>query len=715
MILRTLGWTLFAGSAAGFVYDEVHRAKSRFADLVTGGLGHWAEWHRQSHDWVSDHVSGLVTQAGLGEATTSLLDLPAFPVMIVLGVLILWLTGASGSELRPIDIVRRPERTDGPAPRRTVPVPSAAQARGAPAVAPGMELRSALVSVRSAFLGVAVFSGFVNILMLTGSFFMLEVYDRVLPSRSVPTLVGLSLLALLLFAMMGGIDFVRTRMLTRIGGVLDETVSGRVHDAVMRLPLKVAQRNDGLQPLRDLDTVRSFLGGLGPTALFDMPWVPLYIGIIYLFHPLLGLVAIAGAIILVSLTLLTEVFTSKAARKASEMSLQQNGLADASRRNAEVVSAMGMGGVMQARWQAMHRSYVASQGRASDVALGFGAFSKVLRMVLQSGVLALGAYLVIHGEATAGIIIAGSILVSRALAPIELAIANWRGFVASRQSWNRINQLLKLLPPEPEPLALPAPQQSLSVEGLTGGPPGATKAVVQDVTFKLQAGDGLAIMGPSASGKSTLVRMLVGVWRGRGAVRLDGATIEQWSNEDLGRVVGYLPQDVELFSGTVAENIARFDPDAQPEAIIAAAKAAGAHDMIVGLSDGYDTHIGDHGSALSAGTQQRVALARALYGDPFLIVLDEPNSNLDADGEAALTQAIMGARGRGAIVIVVAHRPSALAALGHVLAIYKGRPQAFGPKEEVLPKILRPATAATGPGQGPGPGGLPRVASVVKG
>jgi ATP-binding cassette subfamily C protein len=334
-----------------------------------------------------------------------------------------------------------------------------------------------------------------------------------------------------------------------------------------------------------------------------------------------------------------------------------------------------------------------SQRAASDVSGGFGAISKVLRMVLQSAVLAVGAYLVIYQQATGGIIIAGSILSARALAPVDLAIANWKGFVAARQSWARLARLLTAFPATPEVMALEPPANALSVEALSAAAPGQQKLVVQDINFILQAGSGLGVIGPSASGKSSLARCLVGVWSPvRGKVRLDGAALDQWNAELLGAHIGYLPQDVELFGGTVAQNIARFEPDAPAEEIVAAAKAAGVHDLIVKLPEGYETQVGDQGAALSSGQAQRIALARALYRDPFLVVLDEPNSNLDSEGDEALTRAIFGVRERNGIVIVVAHRPSAISGVDHVLVMAQGRQQAFGPKDEILSRVLqRPA------------------------
>jgi ATP-binding cassette, subfamily C, bacterial PrsD len=556
------------------------------------------------------------------------------------------------------------------------------------------ELGAALRACRQAFLAIGLFSGMSNILMLTGSLFMLEVYDRVLPSRSVPTLVALLILTAGLYAAQGFIDAIRSRILVRIGDSLDEAMSMRVYDAMVRLPLKIGAKGDGSQPMRDLDSVRGFLSGAGPSAFFDLPWLPIYLGVCFLFHTYIGLTALAGAVILVILTIVTEVQTRPPTRSATQFAMARNALLEASRRNAEAITAMGMVGRIARRWGDLNRNYVASTGRASDVVGGLGAASKVLRLLLQSSILAVGAWLVIHQESTPGIIIAGSILGARALAPVDLAIANWRGFVGARQSWHRLSQLLGHLPPRTEPMPLQPPAKTLVVQNAAVCPPGEQKIVSQDLNFTLASGKALGVIGPTASGKSSLARMLVGVWTpARGTVRLDGATFDQWSQEALGRHIGYLPQDVELFPGNVAQNIARFEDPPHPEAVLAAAQAAGVHELIVNLPDGYETKVGDHGSALSAGQAQRIALARALYRDPFLVVLDEPNSNLDAEGDEALTRAILGLRARGAIVIVVAHRPSAIAVVDYILVMAKGRQQQFGPKEEVLNRVIQPQGA----------------------
>lgn len=563
--------------------------------------------------------------------------------------------------------------------------------------APGSELADALRSCRAAFAGVALFSGVSNILMLTGAMFMLQVYDRVLPSRSVPTLIAMAILAGILFVGQALIDLARGRIMTRIGAELDDAVGGRVFTAVSRLPLYIGQQGDGLQPQRDLDGIRTFLSSAGPGTLFDLPWLPFYLAIIWSLHPTLGITATCGAILLVTLTAATEVFTRKPISAAAVTGVRRNSLAEASRRNAEVLAAMGMGNRLHDHWREASREYLAQQQRVSDIVGGFGSFARALRLMLQSAMLGVGAWLVIQGEATSGIIIAGSILAGRALAPVDLAIAHWRNFVAARQSWSRLSKLLARLPPDAQPMALPVPGANLTVERIAIGAPGA-QIIVQGVEFSLDAGSVLGIIGPSGSGKSSLVRGLVGAWRPlAGRIKLDGAALDQWSSERLGRYIGYLPQDVELFAGTVAANIARFDPGPDPEAIVAAARAAGVHQLIIGLPNGYETQIGEAGTALSAGQRQRVALARALYRDPFLVVLDEPNSNLDIEGEMALAAAILGIKARGGIVAIVAHRPNILSTVDFLLLMKEGQMQIFGTRECVLSKLLpMPQVSAEG-------------------
>ena len=579
---------------------------------------------------------------------------------------------------------------------------------------PRSELTAALAECRTAFIGVAVFSGILNVLYLTGSFFMLEVYDRVIPSRSIPTLVGIALLALVLYIFQGIIDTIRSRVLVRIAGSLDEAVSQRVYRIQIKLPL-MAPALRGQHPLRDLDQVRSFMSTVGPATLFDLPWLPLYLGICFLFHPWIGIAATVGGSILICVTLLTEVLIRGPAGEAAGLAGKRSTLAEASRRNAEVVQAMGMAGPLGALWGECNARYLAAQQRAADVTTGLGGISKVLRMLLQSAILATGAYLVINQQASGGIIIASSILTARALAPVELAIQHWKGFVTARQSWRRLINLMAKIPNETSRMALPRPAEALALEAVSVSPPGLNKVVVQDVTFELKAGQGLGVIGPSASGKSSLARCIVGVWTaGRGKIRIDGAALDQWSPQDLAPHIGYLPQDMELFAGTVAQNIARFQPEAPAEAVIAAAQAASVHELVLGLPEGYETQIGEAGAALSAGQRQRIGLARALFGEPFLVVLDEPNSSLDHAGEEALTRAILGVRARGGIVVVIAHRPSALAGVDTVLVIQGGRQQAFGPKEAVLKEGPTPAAVVPTSGRSAAAGLPPlRIASPL--
>ncbi len=558
------------------------------------------------------------------------------------------------------------------------------------------ELFEALQACRSAVVGLAFASALINVLYLSGSIYMLEVYDRVLTSRSIPTLVGLTVLIVVLYAFQGCLDLLRGRVLVRVARSLGESLSGRVYAIIGRLALLTRTGGDGLQPLRDLDQVRGFLSSPGPLALLDLPWMPFYVFICFLFHFWIGVTALTGALIIVSLTVLTEMMTREPQKTVTELSGQRQALAEATRRNAESLQAMGMGPRIAARWSELNNRFLLSYQRTSDVSGGFGAMSKVMRMLLQSFVLGVGAYLVIIQEATAGIIIAGSILAARALAPVDLAIANWRNFVAFRQSWRRLTDLMVRLPADKDQMELPAPVANLTVENVSIVPPGVNRVVVQDVAFRLEKGNGLGIIGPSAGGKSCLARVLVGVWpAARGTVRLDGAALDQWSPAMLGPHIGYLPQNVELMAGTVAQNISRFEENPVADNVIAAAKAAGVHEMVLRLPDGYDSEIGESGASLSAGQRQRVALARALYKDPFLVVLDEPNSNLDGEGEEALTRAILSVRRRGGIVVVIAHRPSALAGVDLLMEMRQGRATPPESKEEFVKKRRPPPAPPT--------------------
>jgi ATP-binding cassette subfamily C protein len=543
---------------------------------------------------------------------------------------------------------------------------------------------------------VALFSGIVNLLMLAGPLYMLQIYDRVLSSRSVPTLVALSIFLVGAYGFQGALDMIRSRVVVRAAALLDTRLANTVHGAVIRLAIAGRHAGEGPQPVRDLDQIRAFLMSAGPIAILDMPWVPVFLSICFLIHPWLGLAATAGAIALVTMTLLTERASRAPARAAAQDAGGRSIMMEAQRRSSESIMAMGMAGTLAQRWTALNNRYIAAVGRLSDVAGSFGSVSKVLRLLLQSVILGLGAYLVIRQEVTVGAMIAASIMMGRALAPIETAIANWRGFVAARQSIARLSEALTRAAPKRTATALPKPARSLDVEQVTVVPPGGTASIVADVRFRLRSGDALGIIGPSGAGKTSLVRALVGIWRpAKGNVRLDGAALDQWDPELLGQHVGFISQTVELFDGTISENIARMSVAPDADAVLRAARAAGAHDMILRLPSGYDTPIGEGGEALSGGQRQRIALARALYGDPFLIVLDEPNSNLDSEGEAVLLQAIARVKARGAIVILIAHRATVLSVCNHMLVLANGAQLEFGPREEILRKIsTRPAPPA---------------------
>src|SRR5450631_1143366 len=538
-------------------------------------------------------------------------------------------------------------------------------------------------------IGIAAFSGVINILMLSGSLYMLQVYDRVIPSRNISTLLGLSLMVLLAYVAQGYFDALRSRMLCRVATLFDAGLQEAIHVALATLPLRGAKPMLMQQPLRDLDQVRSFMSSMGPTAFLDMPWIPIFLIGLFLFHPAIGITALLGTAAIVAMTLLPERMTRGAAKIPMDMSAQRQVLADTTQRNAEIIRALGMTDRFTARWSQANERYLRENIRATDVYSNLGSGAKVLRYVLQSGMLGIGAYLVVADRASGGIMIASSIMMGRALAPVEIALGSWKQLVAARQGIARLREICKATAPPPvPPVVLPRPCREVSVQGLTVAAPGTEKPIVSNISFSLKAGMGLALLGASASGKTSLSKALVGIWPAQqGVVRLDGAALDQWRNEDLGRHIGYLPQDVALFDGTVAENICRFDQQASSDAILKAAHIAGVHDIILRLPEGYSTRIGERGMSLSAGQRQRIGLARAVFGDPFLVVLDEPNANLDADGENALTRAIQILRHNKCIVIVISHRPSALAALNMTMVLYEGKAIAFGPREEVFARV----------------------------
>ena len=538
-------------------------------------------------------------------------------------------------------------------------------------------------------IGIAVFSGVINVLMLSGSLYMLQVYDRVIPSRNTATLLGLSLIVLLAYLMQGYFDALRARMLCRVATLFDAGLQEAIHTALATLPLRGVKPMLMQQPLRDLDQVRGFMSSMGPTAFLDMPWIPIFLIVLFLFHPAIGMTALIGTAAIIAMTLLTERMSRGAARAAMDSSAQRQVLADATQRNAEVIRALGMTNRFTARWSQANERYLRENIRATDVYANLGSGAKVLRYVLQSGMLGIGAYLVVVDKASGGIMIASSIMMGRALAPVEIALGTWKQLVAARQGIARLREICKVTatPPLP-PVVLPRPCRELAVQDLAVAAPGTGKAILSNISFSLTAGMGLALLGASASGKTSLSKALVGIWSAQhGVVRLDGAALDQWGNEDLGRYIGYLPQDVALFDGTVAENICRFDQEATSDAILKAAQIAGVHDIILRLPEGYSTRIGEGGMSLSAGQRQRIGLARAVFGDPFLVVLDEPNANLDADGENALTRAIQILRHNKRIVIVISHRPSALSALNMAMVLYEGKAIAFGSCEEIFARV----------------------------
>jgi PrtD family type I secretion system ABC transporter len=540
-------------------------------------------------------------------------------------------------------------------------------------------------SLRGTFAFLFTLSGVINLLALTGSFYMMQIYDRAIPSQSVPTLIALSALAIGLYLAQGLFETIRSQVLVRIGAALDRKLGPLAHKVAIDMPRYGFSSAEALERGRDVDTLRNFLASQAPMALFDLPWLPVYITFVYLLHPYLGALVSGGAFILAMLAIATELLTRRLAGQAHKTMISRNALADSNARNAEVLHAMGMSGRAVDRFRQANVEHLVCQTSANDISGTLSAISRVLRMVLQSATLGLGAYLTIQGEMSAGSIIAASITSSRALAPVDLAIGNWKHVVSARGAWARVKEAIAALGNIAKPMDLPLPSASLKVEKITIAAPASGRILLAEVSFELTAGQALGVVGPSGGGKTSLIRALTGIWSPvRGSVRLDDADISQWPMSSIGAMVGYLPQDVSLMDGTIEENISRFDPQADPGAIIAAAKAAGVHQMIVRLPEGYKSQVGSQGQVLSAGERQRIGLARALFGNPFLVIMDEPNSNLDAEGEKALTTAIHSIKSRGGIAIIVAHRPSALTAVDLVAVIQQGKLAGFGSKEEVL-------------------------------
>lgn len=543
-----------------------------------------------------------------------------------------------------------------------------------------------LTYLAPALLAAAIFSFFINVLALAGPLFMLEIYDRVIPARSVPTLVALAALVIGIYTASGFLEIIRGRVMSRIGALVDATISRQVVAVIAGASLRTRVAGDVLKPAQEAEQIRSFISSSGPSALFDLPWLPFYLALCFFLNPLIGWLASGTMGMLLFLTLATDFLTRTQTRKISEAVATRNRFGEAIHRNAEAVAAMGMIPKVTAQWEEAQIRVSRLHRTTGDIAGVFIGFSRSVRQVAQSGTLAVGAWLVIQGDMTGGSIIAASVIVARALQPIEQLIANWRSMLAARRAWLALNSIFQLFPPESKRLVLPSPSRTLTVDGLFTGPPSEPQRMtVQNVSFQVESGTVVGVIGPSASGKSSLVRALAGVWPAhRGRVSLDGASLDQWRTSALGAHIGYMPQSSDLFPGTIADNIARLDRKAPHNDVVAAAKAAGVHDMIVSLQYGYETQVGEGGMNLSAGQRQRIALARALYRAPFLVILDEPNSNLDAEGDKALSSAVSSIKDRGGIAIIVAHRNSILAQLDMLLLMENGVAKAFGPREAVL-------------------------------
>ena len=566
-------------------------------------------------------------------------------------------------------------------------------------------MRLSIGKLRNAFITVAVFSGFLNVLMLTPSLYMMQVYDRVLGSHNETTLWVLTLLMIGVYVFMGLLESIRTWVLVRVGARFDAGLNTRVFNATFERSLMQAG-SSASQPMHDLNTLRQTLTGTGLISLFDAPWMPVYLVVISLFSVELGVFTLVGALVLAGLALANEKVSKPRLEDAQKYSMQSQMALTNNLRNAEVIEAMGMLPGIRKRWHGLHQTQIRLQAMASDQAAVMGGLSKFVRISMQSLSLGYGALLVLEGQMSPGSMIAASILVSRALAPVEMLVGNWKQIITGRVAYARLKELLATHPARQYGMSLPAPTGTVRFEGVSTAAPGSKQVILKNLSFGISAGECVAVIGPSGSGKSTLARLLVGVWPAlAGTVRLDGADLYQWSKDELGPHMGYLPQDIELFDGSVADNIARFG-DADSEKIIEAARRAGMHDQILRLPKGYDTPLGVGGSALSGGQRQRIGLARALYGDPALLVLDEPNSNLDEQGERALMETIVDLNKRGKTTVLITHRMSALSVASKIMVLNEGVIKAFGPRNEVLAALqAKPApSAAKPPPAGPAAG-----------
>jgi PrtD family type I secretion system ABC transporter len=552
------------------------------------------------------------------------------------------------------------------------------------------QLKDTIRSMRGPMIGVSAISCIGNVLMLTGPMFMMLVYNKVLSSKSMPTLIALSLLALLLYVFYGLLEGLRGKVMARVGIAFDHRLAPMLFNATLRLPLQFGPHAREHDPLQDLAAIRNYLMGPGPAALLDLPWIPIYFGILYLVHPVLALGAGGGALFLIALSMANQMLTKDIAAAAQRQHISTLTLLVDAKRNTEAAAAMSMGDDLCKRWGAGYVGAISQSRDLADQASVFGAMSKTARLVLQSGMLALGAFLVIENQMSPGAMVACSIILARALAPIDAVIGHWRHTSAAMGAMKRMRTLMARLPKTADRRhSMPKPSRRLAVRDIAIVPPGYPLATVQGVSFEIEAGDALGIIGPSGCGKSTLVRALVGAWpTARGEVRFDDALISQYSADTLADCIGHLPQSIELFDGTIAENICRFRKDASTEQVVEAARLAGVHEMILSFPRGYDTPVGEGGMVLSGGQRQRIGLARAVFGEPFLVVLDEPNSNLDPLGEQSLNEAIQRMRQKGHIVVIVAHRPSAIFAANKILSLRHGRAEMFGPKKQVLAALF---------------------------
>lgn len=554
------------------------------------------------------------------------------------------------------------------------------------------EIKEAVAASRRALNATFLFSAVINILMMAGPLFMLQVYDRVLTSGSFPTLIALSAITAGLYGIIGMLELARSRIIGRVGAEIDQRLSDRIFEAALRKSL--ATQGAAGPALRELESFRQFISGPAPITFFDTPWTPVYLLVIFLTHWMLGVAAVIGTIILLCLAALSEQRGRVPLQHAGHAVAKSLEMAETGQRNAEAITAMGMLGAYRARWQTLNNEGLGWQLLASDRLGGMSAVTKAMRLLLQSLMLAIAAGLAIQGAISPGAIIAATIIFGRALAPVEQIIGHWRGFIKARESYYKLEEVLSFAPPERSRTELPRPKGVLEVQSIRVAAPETRNVILNGISFRASPGQMLAIIGPSASGKSTLVRAIVGLWPTfGGAVMLDGARLDQWHPEDLGKHIGYLPQSVELFAGTVKQNIARFREDASDEQVIEAAKQAHAHELILGLPKGYETELGNYATYLSGGQRQRIALARALFSTPPLVVLDEPNSNLDRLGDEALSSAIDGMRARGQTIILVSHRVQAIGKADLLLLLEKGQQRAFGPRNEVMKLFQNPNPA----------------------